>query len=1018
MDSRKFLNTINNSAQSRVSLYESLIGRLGQKAGAPWKLAALLPDTLFIEEANGHYYVANHQRMKGGKVQITDIRPVKIVEEQKQSLFAQNCTALVEAIEANDQRAMRTVFNNLAAQRFSPRTIPESGLVKTRDGIVRKLRVDNGNEITAEDRDKLVAALVESVSDTIVLESGRVVSASFGEDTRKRLPISEWACRRVVGNHMRTTAENAYRSPGFQNRVYKVAKLINNDSVKEAVESIKDFLAEQQEFCLLTRQEVQTLIENTLAAKSVLNQQLCTDTATLFYKTNLRVNRDTILKEWRATAQKAQHPTLLENVDALEKAKNFDGAYNTFLEMAFNEALSPRDEEVAAYRLALDMLKSSPKIQEDQELQSKVSELITKLADPEVDDATVHLVRETLAAAKQEADSLSRLSDFDQIPGDEPGGAEGGEEDLAGDLGDAAAEETAGGGGPVINVNAPLISIGGGGEDFGMGGGEDLGLGGEEDLDLGGEEDLGGDEDLGGEEDLDFGGGEEDREGEDQINLNLDSKQKRGQSAVSETVNKALGRTQSEAKWEPGEEPWNKNKKNDEGDDEGDEQTNECMDEDCDPYAFGEDINFEHGMGHDYGRPTITSEMDDVIASMVSLVEEKQLTEQDLESKIDLLATEAIAANGIKLPKSRLGSAVDQVATEFRRRLAEDQFKWGTLMRRRGMNKSRVNKKERKGYSGNQVGEGDDTAPTPTKGVSGPPPKTESVEHNTLTWLEHDAENRGILGTLNGVKFVLDYASPPMVCSEDGKSVQVPISEDLVQSAFAAAGLREGRGDDFARWLAQSIEQFRPLNEEDEKALAEAVATITAGPDGTISVAVDGDVGVEQMGDEEGMEGEMGEMGEMEPDADDMGEVGAHAEPDADEFGGAPDGDADDMGMAPVGDIGDEEGLHPEPDADEMPDFEGGEGVPEGPEPEEDEEEEEEGPPVREDKDITCPEHKGKYDTTTQDHRERPKEAGKAQKPNDGKNLEGFDTTPEKIKTDSPDTELKKVKPGKNRPQK
>jgi hypothetical protein len=42
MDSRKFLSAINGSAQSRVALFESLVKRLGEKAGASWRLAGLL----------------------------------------------------------------------------------------------------------------------------------------------------------------------------------------------------------------------------------------------------------------------------------------------------------------------------------------------------------------------------------------------------------------------------------------------------------------------------------------------------------------------------------------------------------------------------------------------------------------------------------------------------------------------------------------------------------------------------------------------------------------------------------------------------------------------------------------------------------------------------------------------------------------------------------------------------------------------------------------------------------------
>ena len=93
---------------------------------------------------------------------------------------------------------------------------------------------------------------------------------------------------------------------------------------------------------------------------------------------------------------------------------------------------------------------------------------------------------------------------------------------------------------------------------------------------------------------------------------------------------------------------------------------------------------------------------------------------------------------------------------------------------------------------------------------------------------------------------------------------------------------------------------------------------ITAGPDGSISVAVDGDVGVQEIEpgmEDPGMEPGMEEPGMeepgmeepgMEPGIEEPGMEEPHAEPDADNMGGPPDGDVDDIGMQPVADMGDE----------------------------------------------------------------------------------------------------------------
>lgn len=989
LDSRKFLGTINNSAQSKVATYETLISRLGQRIGSQWRLAALNEGSLFIEDiSNGSYYAADHQHLRGGKINITNIRPIRIVEGQKQSLFEQNCRGLVNAIEANDQRAMRTTFNNLAAQRFSPNTIPSAGVVRTRDGITRKLKVESVSRgLTEQDKSKIVGAIVESMSDSVVLESGKVVSAVFNNDRRKKLPVSEWTCRKVVGTRMRESAKDAYKSVGFQKRIYKIANLIDNDKIAEAVAGIKGFLAEQQEFCLLTRQECQTLVENALAARAVMNQQLCDDTTSLFYRTNLSVNRRTILKEWRATAEKSQHPALLENVAVLEKSKDFDGDYDKFVNATFNEALSPRDEEVKAYRMALDLLRSSPKIQEDVELKEKVDELIEKLSESEVDDATVYLVRETLASAHKELEAMDTLNDYDSAGSETNSGIDAGEklgDEIGGDLGDDIGADLSKNGQPSIVINSPLIQIGGtsgsgedlGGEDLGDFGGEDLGdedLGGE---DLGGE-DFGG-EDLGDEGDIDsdldsIGLGDEDEDedegdlgfddemGEDEeaknVNIKLDSKQKNGISSLSE-----------DQAWLDKKIAEKSGKNTDECEEECDEECEEECEMECDdPYAMEESIDFVSNMGADYGKSLLRDEMSDVVSHMLKLAESNDLMAIDAHE----LALEAIKASGIRIPQHRINATIDNIVDQFHE-ISEDQYKSGTLMRRRNLRRSSINKTERK-KSGNHTSEIDGAEPEADAGFSGSAPTNESLIRRNIVWLEHDSAGKGIKGDFDGVRFILDYANPYMVMSEDGV-VNVPVPSNLYESALAAAKLKSGDSKPFSRWLASGIEQFRQISEEEDRQLDEAVATITAGADGSVSVSIDTDA-----------EGES-----VEINGTDI----------------ATDVDDGDNKMQPVIEPAIEAPNDMDESDDEMPNFEDGESDEFG-------EEEEEESKIQEDKDITDPK-KSDYNTTSQDHRESPKESG-AQKPvGKGKKLEGFDSNGKVDVNVKSAGELKPVKTGEN----
>ena len=85
-------------------------------------------------------------------------------------------------------------------------------------------------------------------------------------------------------------------------------------------------------------------------------------------------------------------------------------------------------------------------------MSSKLNELISRLKDPEFDDSAIYEAEDLIATVQEELAMNENLSDFDAMPGDELGGDE---------LGDELGGEGLGGSeSPVININAPLISIG------------------------------------------------------------------------------------------------------------------------------------------------------------------------------------------------------------------------------------------------------------------------------------------------------------------------------------------------------------------------------------------------------------------------------------------------------------------------------------------------------------------------------------------------------------------------------
>ena len=863
MDSRRFLSSLNDSVQAKVGFIESKISQMGKSIGKNWKLAALRNTNLYIEECDqdhNQFYQADYKRLKGGKIVVENIKPVHIVEGEKSKLFLESCYDLVNAIESNDQKGMANAFSRMASQRFSSRAIPVSGKVRTRDGVVRTINVQTDIKFDESTKATLVDLIVESLKDQVTIKDGLVVEGRFTDGTPLRLPVTKWSKHKVVARTMREAAQNAYWSRGFQNRVYQIAQLLHEDKVDDAVKAIAPFLKEYEEFTLLTREQVKTLVENALATNGIFNQQLCDNTALLMYRTNLKVNKDTILTEWRRIAKASQHPTLLENTNILARAKNFEVAADRFLQLVF-EAMSNRDVTAEALATTLEVLKErTPKIKESSELSSKLDDLINRLKGKEFDDNSIYEAEDFIATVQEELTMGEDLQNFDEVPGGNelPAEPDPAGQELGSELGGAANGQ----GQPGVVFNAPLIQIG-------ADAASSLGLGGEEEEAP--EEDLSGlmggaDEAAGGEEDALMGGGADAMAGGAPPPMG-------GMESLSKDK-KPISEDWDEEKY--GEKPWKKKK---DKKDDNDVET-ECN-EDTDPYAF-QAIKVDHSVGADYGAPAISDSADvtRVINAMTKLAESNNLTGHKLQENLEDLALAGFEATGMRIPPRKLSNAIDQVIAIFTENITgtsaiamapglreaptledddvlgvdddpvEDQHKWGTTRRKGGYKRSSIDQRERS-----------------TKNES------------KITW--HHAQEDAILGEMAGVKFVFDHGGnsnlKPVILSEDGAS-EVPVPAELYESAFAAAKMAKGNPVPFIEWLHEGLEQLRPESPEETNELDVIGGDPSLGDEEEMMGAADPMGGDPSMGTDP--------MGGMDAE---MGGMDAEMSPVGDELGGAPD---------------------------------------------------------------------------------------------------------------------------------
>ncbi len=756
MDSRKFLSILNDSAQSRISQFESKIAGLGHQAGQNWRLAGLRSKDLFIEDVDNHqFYIAEHSSSHG-VVNIANIRQVEIVESEKQNLFADSCLKLVDAIEENDQKGMRTAFTRMQHQRFSGRAVPASGVVRCRDGVSRQLTISDSS-IGAAYKNKIVALVVENLKDRVIVENGVVTSAQFNTD-KIRLPLTKWVSRKLVARNMRQFASDAYVSEGFQNRIYKLACLVSENKIKAAVKYITPFLNTNEEFTLLTSAQSKTLVENALATKAIFNQRLCDDTATLFHQTNLLINKQKIVSEWRNIAKRSENHTLAENVHVLAESANFQNSYDKFLKAIF-ETISNREVTAGALATTLEVLRDkTPKIKESHDLYSKLTNIIERLKHPEFDDAAIYEAEDLIATIQEELAANESLNSFDQIPG--------GEDDMLDMAGQGTETSLGGGGQPIININSPLIQIGGSSAaaaDPAAGGLDDLEAPPEEEMDLGPDGDL---------ESLFGGAGGGAAPAAPAPGGQPPAPAPQGGNPFEGKTRKAKAIAESD---------WLKNKiaeksgkgKPDELDD---------AESDSDPYEDETDEVSEGKFLSDYGAPVIEDTAD--VAKIVRIIrrtaEQHNLSGKKLQENIERIVASAIKSIGLVIPEAKLKNAIDQVVAVY----VESEKPW----------ESKPEKKPAKPEALSDINdEVEDIDSVEEDQIHSPKiagrgfKKAQINISDSIIWSTKERDS--ILGEMRGVRFVLDHGSssdlPPVILSEDA-TVEIPIPSELVSSRSVA----------------------------------------------------------------------------------------------------------------------------------------------------------------------------------------------------------------------------------------
>lgn len=419
VDSRKFLQHLNSGAQAKIQLIGERVKEMGEMAGKNYELASLHASSLVFEDKDTNTYYAANVSKKGSKLVFESIRPIKVVETGlKASEYDKALVSLVESVSCSDFQRADKLFNTLSGGfKFKNRVIPESGIVHLRDGSIRKISV--ADRIVSEDSTKNIGqALRSALSNDVNIMEGRVVSASFSTNKDKiRIPINDWTRCRLRANEMRQVAEGAYKSPAFSKLVKTCAALVSEGDLKGALQEAREVLEEQQEFCLMTREEFTTLVENALATQAEFNPFLARDTAKLLYRAALKLNRGAIIESWQRSAQISSEPALFEAAGELDNAKDtaeFEAQYEGFLDGVFNEAEDVLASKAKVYRMCLQILSS---VLSNLETSQQEADALTQMAEAlseTPDHATIMQAEELLSQVSDDIiDAVETLHTFD-----------------------------------------------------------------------------------------------------------------------------------------------------------------------------------------------------------------------------------------------------------------------------------------------------------------------------------------------------------------------------------------------------------------------------------------------------------------------------------------------------------------------------------------------------------------------------------------------------------------------------
>jgi len=417
---KKFIKMINSGSHTIFRNLQRKIKKIGEESGKNFRLITSNNNEVLFEDIDENiYYNGKLYKSNDNILEIKDIVKLNIYDEDRSGTLNESYKELVNALSKDDMKLANKSFNKLKALRFRDKIVPDHGNIVCKDDELYKIVIKNDESIESM---QLAESIHKILSDKIIKdENGNITEVMLSEskllkEAKKSLNPKSLLYTKIALERERL--KKYYLSEDFINLTIKLAQMVNDDKLEQAIVESSGYVYKEQTLTLLTEQELTDLIGYALATKGIFNYKIAKHVCQILYESALQVNRSDLIEFWNTNNKILNEEKISLLVKSLMN-KNID-AYYTLIE----DITSP-DATVNAMTLFVNSLANlfnSTKVSDAvggtniDEIRTELNRINDELQkDDEISDATIVKINDIFSMISPDLmNAFKDITSFDE----------------------------------------------------------------------------------------------------------------------------------------------------------------------------------------------------------------------------------------------------------------------------------------------------------------------------------------------------------------------------------------------------------------------------------------------------------------------------------------------------------------------------------------------------------------------------------------------------------------------------